>query len=173
MIRTSHVCVPKVLGLLVAALYCAYAVLTPDEGHIIDAINLVFHEAGHTLMPFFGQLVQAAAGSLFQVLVPLVCAISFLKKGDKYSVGLMLVWMGQSLSGVARYAGDAIEMKLELLGGEASIHDWRFILETLDALTWTYYISYALYGTALLISIYGIALALKDSITVCETVDVV
>lgn len=173
MIRTHHLCVPKFAGVFIALIYVLYAVWTPDSPHLIDTVNLIFHEAGHTLVPFFGDIVQAAAGSIFQVMIPLMCAIAFLRKGDVYAVGLMLLWAGQSTAGVARYAGDAINMQLELLGGEASIHDWRFILETLDMLTWTYHISYALYGLALVLIIYGAALAMRESITVCEIADVV
>jgi hypothetical protein len=173
MIKTSHLCVPKFAGATVFLLYVLYAIWTPESPHLIDTVNLIFHEAGHTLLPFLGEIVHAAAGSLFQIMIPLVCAIAFLRKWDLYSVGLMLMWMGQSTAGVARYAGDAINMQLELLGGEASIHDWRFILETLDILTWTYYISYAFYGLALLLIVYGAALAMRESITVCEIPDVV
>ncbi len=173
MIRTSHVCVPKLAGAFVALLYVLWAFSTPSSPHFIDTVNLIFHEAGHTLVPFLGELVQASAGSIFQVLIPIVCAVAFMRKHDSYSVGLMLMWAGQSMGGVAHYAGDAINMQLELLGGEATIHDWRFILESLDALTWTYHVSYAIYGCALLFIIYGAALSIRDSITVCETVDVV
>lgn len=173
MIRTHHLCIPKFAGVLVLLVYVLYTVWTPDSPHLIDTVNLVFHEAGHTLVPFLGELVQAAAGSLFQMLIPIICAIAFLRKRDFYAAGLMVLWAGQSTAGVARYAGDAINMQLELLGGEASIHDWRFILETLDMLTWTYHISYALYGVALVCIVYGAALALRESITVCETPDVV
>lgn len=173
MIRTSHLCLPKLLGMLAALVYVLYVVAVPNSPHLISTVNLIFHEAGHTLMPFLGALIQAASGSGLQVLVPLVCAISFWRRGDIYAVGIMLMWMGESCAEVARYAGDAVVMQLELLGGDDAIHDWNFILDTLNLLSWTPYISYGLYALALLLIIYGAALSLRESVTICETVDVV
>ncbi len=159
--------------MLITLVYILYVVATPHAPHLISTVNLIFHEAGHTLMPFFGALVQAAAGSGLQVVVPLACAISFWKRGDLYSVGIVLMWAGESIAEVARYAGDAVAMQLDLLGGDDVIHDWNFILETLGALQWTPYISYGLYALAFAIIVYGAALSLRESVTVCETVDVV
>ncbi|MEN9622214.1 MAG: hypothetical protein RLZZ67_648 [Candidatus Parcubacteria bacterium] len=115
-------------------LYFWYYVATYTEGHLIDNVDLIFHEAGHTIFFFFGQFIQMCAGSGFQILVPLLISIYFFKTGQKLSGALCLLWVGQSILNVSVYAGDAIVMQLELLGGDGVMHDWNYILSTLDIL---------------------------------------
>jgi hypothetical protein len=54
---------------------------TPIDPTVMDSFlhlpNLVFHEAGHLLMLPFGQFMSVLGGSLFQLLVPLMCAGAF------------------------------------------------------------------------------------------------
>ena len=47
---------------------------------------------------------------------------------------------------VSTYAGDAIVMQLPLLGGDSSLHDWNYILTSLNILSWTPQVSSFLYG---------------------------
>ena len=89
----------------------------------LDETNLIFHEAGHTLMPF-GEIVNLAAGSFFQLLIPFVVAVSLLRKREFFSVLVALWWMGESMLGVGRYIDDARAQELELLGGD---HDFAVL----------------------------------------------
>ena len=92
---------------------------------VLDDANLIFHEAGHVLFSLFGELLYMAGGSVFQILLPLLLIIPFLRKSDFFSALLMLWWAGENMIGVGRYIADARAQELELMGGE---HDWALIL---------------------------------------------
>jgi hypothetical protein len=124
-------------------------------------VNLVMHEAGHILFMPFGEFVMVAGGSLFQLIVPTVFAVYFYLHGKHYSCALVLLWVGESLLNVSVYAGDAVLMQLPLLGGQDSIHDWRYMLEQLGWLSHTAKIAKALHATAFLIVIGATAWAVS------------
>lgn len=107
--------------------YFFYALRTPLEFHIIDSVDLVFHEAGHTLLFFAPEVLMVLGGSLMQVLVPLTLAIIFLVKRDAFAASILLMWVGYSIVNVSIYAGDAFTRTLPLLGGEAVMHDWAYL----------------------------------------------
>jgi hypothetical protein len=96
-------------------------------------VNLVFHEAGHVVFRPFGYLMTYFGGSLFQVLVPLICLGAFLWRRDTFAAAIMLWWTGQSLMDIAPYINDARARALPLLGGGTGVdapgkHDWHNIL---------------------------------------------
>jgi hypothetical protein len=45
-----------------------------------------------------------------------------------------LFWVGESILNVSIYAGDSVALQLPLLGGENSIHDWNYMLSSLNLL---------------------------------------
>ncbi len=120
----------KMLGILLAAAYCIYYFksLAADAWHFIDNVDLIIHEAGHVVFAPFGAFITAAGGSLLQVIVPLVFFGYFWWKGQKFSAAAMLLWTSVNFFNVAHYADDALKMRLPLLGGENSIHDWNYML---------------------------------------------
>lgn len=75
-----------------------------------------------------------------QLLVPLVCLLSFLiKTRDAFAASVALWWLGESLMDLAPYINDARDLKLMLLGGVTGrevedYHDWEFILRKLGLL---------------------------------------
>lgn len=91
-------------------------------------INLIIHEAGHPIFGILGQFMGLFGGSLMQVLVPGVIAGYFLIKRQNYAWAIALWWTGQSILDVSLYIKDAQERALPLLGGEAVLHDWHFLL---------------------------------------------
>ena len=97
--------------------------LTHPWVYVLDEANLIFHEAGHTLMPF-GEVVNLLGGSLFQLLVPLAVVVSFVRRREFFSALVALWWMGESMLGVARYVADARAQELTLLGGD---HDFAVL----------------------------------------------
>jgi hypothetical protein len=100
-------------------------------------------------------------GSGFEVLMPLLCAGHFWRHGDKYAVGLMLVWAGQAITSVSVYAGDAIVQQLELLGGnENVIHDWNWMLVDLGLLAYTLPPALGLYVVGWLVAGVGVVVAM-------------
>lgn len=134
------------LGLLgkvfsfVLFLYWLKAYLLPDPAQptpwvFLDYANLVFHEAGHVLFMFFGQFFHILGGSLTQLLVPGIVLLAFLKKRDYFAACWGLFWLGESTLNLSIYISDARWMYLDLLG-DASIHDWNWLLGRLGILDW-------------------------------------
>ncbi len=98
--------------------------------------NLVFHEAGHILFVPLGRFMTVLGGSLTQVLVPLVCAGTFLwQTRDAFGAAVAIWWAGESLIDVAPYINDARALQLVLLGGktgaEVEGHDWEYLLNAM------------------------------------------
>ncbi|MFM2415160.1 MAG: hypothetical protein RI911_853, partial [Candidatus Parcubacteria bacterium] len=170
-VRVMH-CYKAVTAVAVL-LYALWVLATPDQYHFISTVNLIFHEAGHTIFSFFGTFTHVAAGSAIQVLIPLICAVAFWRQDDRFAVGLMIIWAGQALGEVAYYAKDAVAMRLDLLGGDDAIHDWNYLLQETGALQYTPYIAYTLYACAVLLIVYGTARALHESFTTQYIADVV
>lgn len=98
--------------------------------------NLVFHEAGHILFIPLGRFMTVLGGSLTQVLVPLVCAGTFLRRTrDAFGAAVAIWWAGESLIDVAPYINDARALQMVLLGGktgaEVEGHDWEYLLNAM------------------------------------------
>jgi hypothetical protein len=103
-------------------------------GSFLHSINLPFHEAGHVLFAPFGNLTMSLGGSLTQVLVPVVCAVAFLRKDDLFAAAVSSWWVGQNLVDLGPYIADARALQITLIGGatgaEVEGHDWEAILTT-------------------------------------------
>ncbi|RTL48031.1 MAG: zinc ribbon domain-containing protein [Rhodocyclaceae bacterium] len=99
----------------------------------MHAILLPIHEAGHMLFMPLGEFMTIAGGSLFQLLLPLICAGALLHTNrDPFGAALGLLWCGSSLVDLAPYIYDAKHPQLILLGGhtgEDGPHDWIYLLD--------------------------------------------
>ena len=110
-------------------------------------INLPFHEAGHLLFSPFGEFMTVLGGSLFQVLMPLICAGAFLLKNrDPFGTSVGLWWAAQNLMDVSPYINDARDLEMVLLGGVTGrdvedYHDWERILRWLNLLPYDHRIA--------------------------------
>jgi hypothetical protein len=113
----------------------------------LHLINLPFHEAGHILFRPFGQFTMMLGGSLMQLLIPLVCLLTFvLKTRDNFAASVTLWWFGESLMDLAPYINDARSLRMMLLGGVtgrdvADYHDWEFILRKLGMLRYDHFLA--------------------------------
>ena len=120
-------------------------------------VNIVFHEAGHTVFALFGDFLRTLGGSFLQVFVPLMlAAYFFIWRKEIFSGGVVLFWTGESIIDVSWYIADAQKTLLPLLGnpdGGRAGHDWHYLLNTLGVLDKTDAISGAvfLFGTAIFI----------------------
>ena len=112
----------------------------PLDGSAVQSLlhlpNLVFHEAGHILLLPFGRFMSVLGGSVFQLVVPLVCAGAFLRQhGNRFAAAVCVWWAGQNLIDLAPYIVDARRLQLPLLGGhtgaEVEGHDWEYLLTSL------------------------------------------
>lgn len=152
--------IPKLVAALIASLYFLWCAYDPYQWHLIDGVNLVLHEAGHFLFRIFGDFITIAAGSLFQVIMPAIFVGYFCYQRQFYSASLVLFWVGESILNVSVYAGDAVAQQLPLLGGEGTIHDWNYLLGSLNLLSATTPIA----GMIRLLGTIVIALAAAGSI---------
>jgi len=98
---------------------------------VLDGANLIFHEAGHVLLTFFGDFLQILGGSLMQVVIPSTCTVYFWLHEQRSSSAVTLFWTGESITNVAIYVADARRMELPLIGGD---HDWNYLLGRLSLL---------------------------------------
>ena len=110
--------------------------LSPDAmDSFLHLPDLVFHEAGHLIFSPLGQFMTVLGGSLMQVLVPVVCAIAFVRQEQPFGAAICVWWAGQNLVDLAPYIADARALQIVLLGGrtgaEVEGHDWEFILTRL------------------------------------------
>lgn len=137
----------------------------------LHLINLPFHEAGHILFRPFGRFMAMLGGSLMQLIVPLICLMTFLlKTRDAFAASVSLWWLGESLIDLAPYINDARELTLILLGGVTGrdvddYHDWEFILRELGLLNYDHLLAAIaqIAGIVLMISAvaWGIAIFVK------------
>ena len=97
--------------------------------------NLVFHEAGHVIFAPLGRFMSVLGGSLLQVLIPVIAAVSFIRQSQPFSAAVCAWSTGQNLVDLAPYIADARALRLVLLGGrtgaEVEGHDFECFLTTL------------------------------------------
>ncbi len=155
----------KKLIILLVALYFFNIALHPTEWHFIDSVNLIFHEAGHPLLMFFGRFMHAAGGTIFQIGIPALITFYFWKREEFYSASLILFWVGQNFINASVYAGDAIVHVLPLLGddGSGSGHDWTNMLSMLGILKYTPIVSGVLFYVGLLILLTALYFSITNS----------
>ncbi len=132
---------------------------------LLGWVDLGFHELGHFVMyPLpVGDFVTAVMGSCFQVVIPLGLAVYFFwRRDDLLAAGLCLAWTGTSLADVSVYVADAPYQRLPLLGGDASTHDWAYLLgpEQLDMIDSAAGLAAAAKGIGAVLLLGGIALCL-------------
>jgi hypothetical protein len=109
--------------------------LTAEQGWIplLDGVNLLFHEAGHPLFGVLGwETLTILGGTLMQLLVPIVVAVSFWLRRDACGTAVAGVLGFESLLNIARYVADARAQVLPLVGGGE--HDWTALLGRWDGL---------------------------------------
>ncbi len=146
--------------------YFLVAVVHPEKWRFIDNVNLIFHEAGHPLFSFMGPFSGALGGTLMQLLVPLVCAISLVHHGDRWGSALVMLWFAQSLAKVSVYVKDARTMALPLVGGDGVGHDWNYLLGTLHLLPYDTLLATILQSVALACALMASLFALHYSLTI-------
>ena len=144
-------------------------ILTPMETNyagtcFIHMINLPFHEAGHILFRPLGTLVMSLGGTLGQLLMPLICLLTFLiASRDTFGAAVSLWWLAENFMDIAPYVNDARALELTLLGGvtgrETSygFHDWEFILGELGWRRYDHVLANATYGLGIVLMLISLA----------------
>ena len=68
------------------SLFFLYAATSTSGFLVIDYANLMFHEAGHAVFGWAGHFTQILGGTIGQLLVPLVCTLVFIRRGETAAV---------------------------------------------------------------------------------------
>jgi hypothetical protein len=116
--------------LLVLAFILLGYLRDPVHSSIFDGLNLVVHEAGHMFFFWFGELLGMAGGTIFELGVPVVVGVAFLRQRDFFGLTFVLFWLGTALFHVGVYAADARAQLLGLvsMGAGEPMHDWYYLL---------------------------------------------
>jgi hypothetical protein len=129
-----------VLFLLLAAWGWRFMTASVESNYagesFLHLVNLPFHEAGHVFFAPFGRFMIVFGGTLGQLLMPLICAGTFLlKTRDAFAASVALWWTAENFMDIAPYINDARALELILLGGvtgqEVEGHDWEYLLGSL------------------------------------------
>ncbi len=155
--------IKKAISTFIITLYATYYTFTSTSWHFIDNLNLIIHEAGHTIFSFMPKFIYIAAGSGFQILFPAIFSLYFLYKEDRYSASMVLFWVGTNIINISVYARDAVDMHLPLLGGNDSIHDWNYLLSSLNLLDHTHSIADFIFALGILTFIFATFLSFTYS----------
>jgi len=116
---------PIVLAVLLTVAYFPFLRSEPYFSPI-DFVNLAFHEAGHVIFGFMPKFIMMLAGTIFQLALPAVCAVSFKHDGSRLGFWVMMWWIGENLLNISGYIADARRQQLPLVGGGE--HDWTYLL---------------------------------------------
>ena len=107
------------------AAFLLYAATNTSGFLFIDNANLMFHEAGHAVFGWAGYYTEILGGTLGQLLVPLICTLTFIQRGATTAVAFCAFWTFENLLYIATYMGDARRAALPLVGGDES--DWAIL----------------------------------------------
>ena len=160
----------RALGLLVMAVL-AWQVLGRELDfnsasgplRFIHGIDLVIHEAGHAFAFFLPRFLYVLGGSALQVILPAVCAWTFLTQRQIGSFAVALFWTGESVTDVAIYMADAKKRALPLLGGDPTGHDWHYLLGQLGLLNWAQWLGRLTFGIGILIITIALAILANET----------
>jgi len=125
------------LGILILGLKLMFSSLDDlsETATFLHLVNLPFHEAGHIFFRVLGEFMTSLGGTLGQLLMPVVCMVTFLvKTRDSFGAAVCLWWTGENFMDIAPYINDANRLELPLLGGNTGstapygFHDWEYLL---------------------------------------------
>jgi hypothetical protein len=131
--------VPNIVSVIIfevcAIMFFIY-LINDEDGYagILDSFNLIIHEAGHVIFSLFGRTMHFWGGTLLECIVPIVIIAAFWRSRQPAGVAFSGIWLGENFLYISHYILDAVPMKLPLLGGTRSIHDWNVILGDLGVL---------------------------------------
>ena len=126
--KTEHSKTISLISLLFILLWQTHTLYTSGWS-LFQNVNLVFHEAGHTLFSWAPHAVTIFMGSGFEILLPITITLYFLR--DKQYTGALfgLWWTGTALWSTGIYVGDALKRDLPLIGNiDPVYHDWYNLL---------------------------------------------
>jgi hypothetical protein len=112
-------------------LFLLYAAFDRSGFLFLDFANLAIHEVGHPLFGIFGSesgfgyTLMILGGTLFELLVPLGCAIYFFLRRESAGVAFSAFWFFENFLYIGTYMADARALALPLVG--SGDHDWQIL----------------------------------------------
>ena len=100
----------------------------------VDHFTLLIHEGGHGVFRIFGSFIYTLGGTLMQILISCLFIFYFYSNKKKFGVQVSLVFLGENLYNISKYASDAQAQRLPLLGGNKVYHDWNWLLTKMGML---------------------------------------
>jgi hypothetical protein len=106
----------------------------------MDAAHMVTHESGHMLFGYLGvEFITVAMGAGFQLLVPLMLAAAFARKGQIPGTTFCLWAFFNSMIGVSTYMKDARAKAIPLISpgvasDEVTGHDFEYLFTRLGVI---------------------------------------
>lgn len=116
----------RLLAVALLALYGLVCLRAPNNGRLLDGVDLAIHETGHIVFSPFGEIMTALGGTLFQLIIPATFVVYFWRRRDRYAAAFALWWIAQNLWNISVYVRDARAQELPLVGGGE--HDWAYLL---------------------------------------------
>jgi hypothetical protein len=129
-----------------------------DGGSLLDNIDLPIHETGHLVFSPFGDFMQFAGGTLFQLIMPAIFVAYFLRRKETYSASVALWWVAQNFWNISVYAADARAQELPLVGGGE--HDWAYLLGELHWLQYDQRVARVIWTTGVILFVVAIAMGI-------------
>ena len=144
------------------AFYGFRIMLHPEAGWFMDSVDLPIHETGHLVFSPFGEFIQFAGGTIFQLLLPAMFVGYFFRQKDRHGASVSLWWVAQSLWNVSVYVKDARAQQLPLVGGGE--HDWAYLLGELNLLPRDQTIGHGVWLAGVVVYFIAIAMGLTASL---------
>ena len=105
---------------------------------LLDNVHLPIHEGGHLLFGWLGATLGLWGGTLLQLIVPALLAVSFALRRELPGTVFCSFAFFHSLTGVATYMADALRLELPLVtvgaAADEAQHDWVRIFSSLGVL---------------------------------------
>jgi len=147
---------------IVLAVYGFRMLTHPEVGWFLDNVDLPIHETGHLVFSPFGEFMQFAGGTLFQLLLPAVFVGYFFRQKDRHGASIALWWVAQNLWNVSVYVKDARALELPLVGGGE--HDWAYLLGELNLLPRDQAIGHAVWLAGVVVYLIAIGLGVNATL---------
>ena len=144
-------------GLTIAlAIYGLSIARHADGGSLMDNVDLPIHETGHLVFSPFGEFMQFAGGTLFQLIMPAIFVAYFLRRKEIHSASVALWWVAQNFWNISVYAADARAQELPLVGGGE--HDWAYLLGELHWLQYDQRVARIIWTIGVMVFVAAIAM---------------
>ncbi len=123
--------------LIFYGLFLVYAAGAQGGFLLIDNVNLVIHEGGHSLFGWLGPGMGLWGGTLLELLVPSALACYFILQRHTTGTAFAAFFFFENFIYIATYMADARSQGLPLVtvgDPETGGHDWFRIFSTLGVL---------------------------------------